>query len=439
MLINYWIRTIFISCLFVSSFNINFRMMKNTVDSRKQRIKNALWGLFIGDALAMPAHWYYNTSNIPKYFDGSVDDYKSPPDQHVEAFMIGAKYAPDLQAAQKTGRKYDILHHHARFYKTTYTNFEESGFSIDEKGVIKMKDRYHYHFGLKAGENTLNAHLVRLLMRRVITDGSYNPDNFLSDFVAIMTTPGNNNDPYTEGYLRAWFENYSKGLPINACAAGQRENPGINALGGLIRPMVVSLLSGDNYNALGFATAHQQLTHRSENITSALAFLVPTLQELLNGNDAAEVLKFYAGKMHLPKYEGAELFAKYMEYGSIANVPLEVMWQLHTEFKDEPWDLETFANENSEETVLKKIFSIACYPEHGTPMLAYLAWKYEFDFDKTLLANVNAGGDNVHRGMVLGMLLGAASDSIPQKWVDGLIAKDELAKEIEAFAEIASR
>jgi ADP-ribosylglycohydrolase len=71
-------------------------------------------------------------------------------------------------------------------------------------------------------------------------------------------------------------------------------------------------------------------------------------------------------------------------------------------------------------------------------MLIYLAWKYRFDFEKALLANVNAGGDNVHRGMVLGMILGAATASIPSKLIDGLVAKNELEKEIEAFAAIAA-
>jgi hypothetical protein len=28
------------------------------------RLKGALWGMFIGDALAMPVHWYYNTASL---------------------------------------------------------------------------------------------------------------------------------------------------------------------------------------------------------------------------------------------------------------------------------------------------------------------------------------------------------------------------------------
>ena len=39
-----------------------------TIEYRR-RLQNALWGLFIGDALAMPAHWYYRVDNIQKVFE----------------------------------------------------------------------------------------------------------------------------------------------------------------------------------------------------------------------------------------------------------------------------------------------------------------------------------------------------------------------------------
>ena len=42
------------------------------VFNKKIRMENALWGLFIGDSLAMPAHWFYNIENIKKTFDGGV-------------------------------------------------------------------------------------------------------------------------------------------------------------------------------------------------------------------------------------------------------------------------------------------------------------------------------------------------------------------------------
>ncbi len=57
--------------------------------------------------------------------------------------------------------------------------------------------------------------------------------------------------------------------------------------------------------------------------------------------------------------------------------------------------------------------------------------------ESALLANANAGGDNVHRGMVLGILVGAANKEIPKHLKRGLIAFDELQTEIETFSEIA--
>lgn len=46
---------------------------------KKRRLHNALWAMFIGDALAMPAHWYYSLENIQKVFDNGVRGYIDPP------------------------------------------------------------------------------------------------------------------------------------------------------------------------------------------------------------------------------------------------------------------------------------------------------------------------------------------------------------------------
>jgi ADP-ribosyl-[dinitrogen reductase] hydrolase len=45
------------------------------------------------------------------------------------------------------------------------------------------------------------------------------------------------------------------------------------------------------------------------------------------------------------------------------------------------------------------------------------------------------GGDNCHRGAVLGAILGASLgvDNIPKRWINGLTAHDILEKEIEQF------
>jgi ADP-ribosyl-[dinitrogen reductase] hydrolase len=51
------------------------------------------------------------------------------------------------------------------------------------------------------------------------------------------------------------------------------------------------------------------------------------------------------------------------------------------------------------------------------------------------VANTNVGGDNCHRGAVLGAILGAALGyaAIPERWIQGLTARAELEGEIETF------
>ncbi len=113
------------------------------------------------------------------------------------------------------------------------------------------------------------------------------------------------------------------------------------------------------------------------------------------------------------------------------------MWKLHTELSDRPFELARIVKEYSEEEIIRKTFGTACYSEHGLPLLLYLVRRNNFDFRASLLANVNAGGDNVHRGMILGMFVGAASEEISEDLRHGLVDYDELDQEIKNYTRIA--
>ena len=54
----------------------------------------------------------------------------------------------------------------------------------------------------------------------------------------------------------------------------------------------------------------------------------------------------------------------------------------------------------------------------------WFAWKYADNFEAGVIANTNVGGDNCHRGAVVGALLGAAAGTgqIPARFCDGLHA-----------------
>ncbi len=405
---------------------------------KRVRVENALWGLFISDALSMPAHWYYKLEYLERDF-GTIDGYNDAPHPHPESFMVGNGYHPDVSKANELGRPYDILHDHIRFYNTSYNHLaiqtaERAGEHANAMPVLS--ERFHYHHGLKAGENTLAANLVRVLMRSVIAQGGYDQDVFLRDLVTFMTTPGENNDPYCEIYIRAWFENYTKGIAPELCAQKQRTVWSIGSHGGIIRPLVLSIFANEPYQGLGLAISHQQLTHRSENVSSALGVLVPLLYALLKGEAPHETIAAYAKKVRLVKIKGEALSKTYRAHKGPGNIPKDQMWKIHTEFSDQYLDVNKVLEENSDEDIIGNLFATACYPEHGVPLLLCLLQRNQADFKTALLANANAGGDNVHRGMILGLLAGASNNEIPFDLKSGLLAYNALKNEIRDFANL---
>lgn len=73
--------------------------------------------------------------------------------------------------------------------------------------------------------------------------------------------------------------------------------------------------------------------------------------------------------------------------------------------------------------------------------MIHFAGKYSTDFERGLLANANTGGENVHRGIVLGALLGAQAgeSGIPDHLKKGLKDYAKIHEEIEAFKKAVSR
>lgn len=69
------------------------------------------------------------------------------------------------------------------------------------------------------------------------------------------------------------------------------------------------------------------------------------------------------------------------------------------------------------------------------PSLIHFAAKYSPDFETALLANANCGGENVHRGILLGAVLGAevGEAKIPEHLKTGLKDYSSISAEIEAF------
>jgi ADP-ribosylglycohydrolase len=88
--------------------------------------------------------------------------------------------------------------------------------------------------------------------------------------------------------------------------------------------------------------------------------------------------------------------------------------------------------------VVGQLFSRACYISDSWPVVLYLAYKYQDDPWQALRVNTNLGGDNVHRGMVLGTLLGLQTDSVASSCFEQLTDHKIITQEIDALISAAS-
>jgi len=220
------------------------------------RSRGALYGLYIGDALAMPVHWYYNREALGRDY-GLVTDYLSPKNTHPDSILWRSSYKP-------LSGKGDILHEQATYW--------------GRPGV-------HYHQFLQAGENTLNLKLCSELIKSLNEKGGYDGNDYLPRYVAYMTTPGNHRDTYVEESHRHFFSNYARGLEPRKCGVPEKH---IGGLVGLV-PIVV-FYQDQPEEARQAALEHLALTHLGRNMEEAASLVMDLLLQVLGGEDLKGVL-----------------------------------------------------------------------------------------------------------------------------------------------------
>ncbi len=323
----------------------------------RDRARGALWGMFIGDALAMPVHWYYDRAALRRDY-GMVIDFVEPKNPHPGSILWRSQY----RARNERG---DILRDQAEYWG---------------------RRDVHYHQFLGAGENTLNLQLAAEWIESLATNGEYAPADAAERYVRFMLEPGRHRDTYVEECHRNFFTRFAAGSDPWECAA---DDIHIGGLAGLA-PLIVRYRS-EPARALDVVRQHLGLTHRGDLVTASAEAYTKLLLVLLDG--IFEVRTALAGAMS------------------------QTWLRRHPILK---W------LEEADEAVIGPRVSPACYLDDALPATLFLAAKYQHDFAGGIIANTNLGGDNCHRGAVLGALLGAAlgESAIPRRWISGLVARD---------------
>jgi len=222
----------------------------------RDRAEGALWGLLLGDALAMPVHWYYDRDALRRDY-GEVRDLLAPRNPHPGSILHRSHYAPANPDA-------DILHDQVRYW--------------GQPGI-------HYHQHLEAGENTLNLQLVQVLLADLAEQGRYDADRYLERMIAFVRDPDSHCDTYAEEWLRAFFERRARGAPLRECGVIEKH------IGGLAGPVCVLLFHHDD-PALARAAGHEhrELTHKGPAMAVALDAVADVLLPVLAGEPLREVV-----------------------------------------------------------------------------------------------------------------------------------------------------
>ncbi len=357
----------------------------------RDRVKGALYGLLIADALAAPSHWLYGgPRQVVQLYGRPIEGYVKPV-VHLPGSIMSKSSTGGGGRGSWQGEVVGavILHGKKEFWRPG--------------------SDFHYHCQLEAGDNTLEA----LLVRRVLAVVGAQPgaaaverlprEAVLADYVTFMTTPGSHNDTYAGTSHRMFFANYAAGRAPADCPDNDGHN--VDAACALVTAVPSALVSRDDGAAMQDAAAMVRLTRDSPAGARVAQQMAAVLRAVVAGRTG-------------------------LRDACLAGA------------KDVGVDLRRAGEQPDPLT--------ACYLDSSYPAVLLMAYKYgkaqgaDEDaraaaerFRRGLLANSNRGGENVNTGAVLGALLGAEIGfaRLPRDLVQGLAPRSRpaLDNDVEAF------
>ena len=352
----------------------------------EDRLKGALWGFFAGDALSAPTHWFYGGERqVVAEYGHPISDYTKP-NQHLPGSILNKS---NLNGGGRSSAWASTV----AASKTIVGDVINHG----KKELWNPNKSIHYHATLQKGENTLEAQIGRVLMRSIVqTNGRFDQDHFRKAYITFMTTAGSHNDTYASTCHRMFFANLVHNeLPPEDCPDNDQHN--VDTIDGLVLPTIVALVDPRQSSICAATTRKSRIL---EEAATSWGWLVQAA--ILETDDSAF-------------QESLTQFA-IQTIGRAPNARVR--------------DSSTMS---------------ACYLQQALPGMIDLLSKYTFSRSDVqpvgekawqgLVSNANVGGENVHRGSLMGAIFGAraGASNLPFQLTEGLYQRDALAKEIDSF------
>lgn len=226
-----------------------------------------------------------------------------------------------------------------------------------------------WHKGKEKGDFTHYGDHGKWLYEFVLEKGSFDP----SEYAAFWVKKMENYQGYVDGSSRETLA-ILKNNPQTLCGANSHDLSII----GRIAPLL--LVSKTKEEFLAQTEMFVSLSHNSPIVQKAAQFFACVLFDVALGANIADTLKHTTVDPILARAHGAALNS---------------------------------AGQESFSTI--RTFGPACGVEGGFEGTIHILLSYD-DYKSAMVTNAKAGGDNAARGMIIGMIMGAANKEIPQLW-----------------------
>lgn len=334
----------------------------------QDRAAGAIMGAFIGDAIALGLHWYYDLDELRRDYGPWISGYTDP----------------------KPGR---------------------------------------YHAGLRAGQLSQAGFILALMTRSLVARGGYDQADFCRRldedlFPLLDGTPMNGPGGYTSQSVReAWRRRVAQGLPWGQTGGHADTTEAIE------RTLALAVRYALEPQQLARAiTQNTLLTQTDETVVSMTVAYGAVLGLLVQGHPFDATL---SGKLMKQVKDGALPFhavtsdrlqpprpddpdpphaGRFASPDALLTPSYMAIAAHDPDIRIEPaWKVSL-------------VYGMPCAIYHQLPAAYYLAARFPADFESAVLHAVNGGGQNQARAILTGALVGAqvGLSRIPQQFLDGL-------------------
>jgi ADP-ribosylglycohydrolase len=265
-------------------------------------------------------------------------------------------------------------------------------------GVIDKKfgrvEQYYdplttFHEGKKAGDFTHYGDQMLLLLESVSGGGGFDAHRFAEKWRTFFA----DYDGYFDKATKATLANMDAGKGLTDSASNSDDLAGASRMAALVP------VHHDNLEQLIDAARKQtRITHNDERVVASADFFAHCVYAVLGGEP--------------PRSSMENTLRAHFADSPIASL---VATGLRSRDRD---TREAIAD-----------FGQMCSVEAGLPGAVHLIARHADDFKTAMVENVMAGGDSSARGMIAGMVLGAAHglSAIPEAWRTGMTASKQIA------------